>query len=128
MTDEADADPDTEGPEAHPEDHGLEPRVDGTLEPFDPERLPAAVLPSAAPTRPVRALAFLSIVIAGLCGGLIGFAFTDLQCDDGCATLAAFGGLVGALIGAGGVAVVAVLVLRAMDEWSSGAEPKRDKR
>ena len=52
-------------------------------------------------------------------GGLIGFAFTDLQCDDGCSTLAGVGGLIGAVVGAVGVAIVAVLTLRAMDEWNT---------
>lgn len=94
----------------------------GDLETFDPAELPVATIPTAAPSRPVRALAFASIVIAGLCGGLIGYAFTDLQCTDGCSTLAGGGALLGAIIFAGGVAIVAVLVLRAMDEWESGGE------
>ena len=42
---------------------------------------------------------------------------TDLQCQGDCATPDAIGALVGALIGAGGVAVVVVLALRAMGEW-----------
>ena len=49
---------------------------------------------SALPSGRARGLAFAAIVVAGVCGGLIG-----------------------ALLGAGGVAVVAVLVLRAMGEW-----------
>ena len=101
--------------------------------------------PTALPSVTARALAFVAILLGGLCGGLIGYAVTDLQCgtpeavvelgedgrpvsgspipvrdeDDaaGCRTLAAVGGLVGAGIGAGGVAVVSVLVLRAMAEW-----------
>lgn len=104
-----------------------------------------AYTPSALPSVAARALAFVAIVLGGLCGGLIGYAVTDLQCglpettveldaegrpvdgaavperdpDDaaGCRTLAAVGGLVGAVVGAGGVAVVSVLVLRAMAEW-----------
>jgi hypothetical protein len=94
----------------------------GDIEPFDPADLPVASIPTAAPSRPVRALAFASIVIAGLCGGLIGYAFTDLQCTDGCSTLAGGGALLGAIIFAAGVAIVAVLVLRAMDEWQSSDE------
>jgi hypothetical protein len=101
--------------------------------------------PTALPSVAARALAFIAILLGGLCGGLIGYAITDLQCgtpeaavelgadgrpvegaevperdpDDvaGCRTVAAIGGLVGAAIGAGGVAVVSVLVLRAMAEW-----------
>ena len=97
----------------------LRPRDSDAVESFSPDRLPRARVPSAAPSRPARALAFSSIVIAGLCGGLIGYAFTDLQCTDGCSTLAGVGALAGALIGAVGVAIVATLVLRAMDEWES---------
>ncbi len=50
-------------------------------------------------------------------GAFIGWGFTDLQCQGDCATPDAIGALVGALIGAGGVAVVVVLALRAMGEW-----------
>ncbi len=109
----------------HEEDPGD--RTDGDLEPapsalpesFEPESLPSTPLSAAAPSRPARTLAFVSIVVAGVCGGLIGFAFTDLQCDDGCTALAGLGGLVGAVVAAVGVAIVAVLVLRAMDEWQT---------
>lgn len=101
-------------------DHGaIEPAAASTPEPFDVERLPVASVPAAVPSKPVRALAFSSIVIAGLCGGLIGYAFTDLQCTDGCTAAAGVGGVVGAIVGAVGVAIVAVLVLRAMDEWET---------
>lgn len=62
-------------------------------------------------------LAFVAIVLGGLCGGLIGYGFTDLQCADGCTGLAGGAGLLGAVVGAGGVGVVAVLALRAMGEW-----------
>ena len=58
-----------------------------------------------------------SIVVAGACGGLIGWAVVDLQCTGDCALLTGLGGLVGALIAAVGVAIVAVLTLRAMNEW-----------
>lgn len=59
----------------------------------------------------------MSILVAGLCGALIGSSFVRIQCDDGCTTAAGLAGIAGALIAAGGVAVVAVLVLRAMGEW-----------
>jgi hypothetical protein len=76
-------------------------------------------------------LAFLAIVGGGLCGGLIGWGVTDLQCGDrppaaearayhadaGCRTWSAAGGLLGAGVGAGGTGIVSVLVLRAMAEW-----------
>ena len=73
--------------------------------------------PSALPSTAARAVAFASILVAGLCGGLIGWAFVDLQCDGDCGLLAGASGLFGAVVAAGGVAVVAVLALRAMGEW-----------
>ncbi len=104
----------------------LEPAPPSLPAELDPESLPSTRLAAAAPSRPARALAFVSILVGGLCGGLIGFAFTDLQCDDGCAVLAGVGGVIGALAGAIGVAVVAVLVLRAMDEWETVKDAKPD--
>jgi hypothetical protein len=73
--------------------------------------------PSALPSTTARILAFAAILIGGLCGGLIGWAFVDLQCEGDCGTAAGAVGLVGAVGGAAGVAVVAVLALRAMGEW-----------
>jgi hypothetical protein len=92
--------------------------------------------PTALPSVTARLLAFLAILIGGTCGGLIGWSVTDLQCgndddpavaeaegrdpdegEDGCTTWSAGGALIGAALGAGGTAVVSVLVLRAMSEW-----------
>ena len=105
--------------------------------------------PTALPSVTARLLAFLAVLLGGLCGGLIGYSVADLQCgggdevlvipddpdeapstsattappvdddgdDDGCTTIAGLGAVGGAVIGAGGVGVVAVLVLRAMAEW-----------
>ncbi len=73
---------------------------------------------SALPSTAARALALAAIVLAGVCGGLIGWKVTTLQVDDPGA-LAGLGGLVGAVLGAGGVGIVAVLVLRAMSEWDT---------
>lgn len=80
--------------------------------PPDDER-PVSALPSPL----ARALAFAAILLAGLCGALIGWAFIDLQCTGSCATPSGIAAIVGGLIAAGGVAVVAVLTLRAMGEW-----------
>ncbi len=77
---------------------------------------------SALPSTRARALAFLAILVAGVCGSLIGSSFVNLQCEGDCSTASGVGALVGALAGAGGVAVVAVLVLRAMGEWRAIAE------
>jgi hypothetical protein len=62
-------------------------------------------------------MAFAAILVAGFCGGVIGYAFTDLQCEGVCTVQTGIGGLTGALIGAIGVAIVATLALRAMGEW-----------
>ena len=64
-------------------------------------------------------MAFLSIIVAGACGGLIGYAFTDLGCERGCTTAAGLVGLGTAVGAAIGVGIVAVLVLRASAEWSA---------
>jgi uncharacterized membrane protein YeaQ/YmgE (transglycosylase-associated protein family) len=75
--------------------------------------------PTALPSVGARVLGFVAIIAAGAIGAFIGYAFTDLQCHGACATPDAIGGLVGALIGAIGVAVVVVLALRAMGEWKN---------
>jgi hypothetical protein len=82
---------------------------------------------SALPSTGARVLAFGAIVIAGLCGGLIGYAVTDLQCEGTCTTNTALGALAGAAFAAFGVAVIAVLALRAMGEWQT-IQDKNDKR
>jgi len=64
-----------------------------------------------------RILAFAAIAVAGACGGLIGWAFVNLQCTGGCEVPKAIGAVTGSLIASIGVAVVAVLGLRAMGEW-----------
>jgi hypothetical protein len=73
----------------------------------------------ALPSVGTRVLAFAAIVIAGVCGGFIGWAFVDLQCSGDCGTPTALGGLIGAVTAALGVAVVVVLTLRAMGEWKT---------
>ena len=75
--------------------------------------------PTSLPSTGARVLAFVAILIGGVCGGLIGYGFADLSCADDCSTAAGFAGLIGAAIGAGGVAIVAVLALRAMGEWKT---------
>ena len=72
---------------------------------------------SAAPSRTARALALAAIIIGGVCGGLIGYAFVDLQCSGDCSTANGIGLLIGAVSSAAGVAVIVVLALRAMGEW-----------
>lgn len=73
--------------------------------------------PSALPPAGARAVAFVAIVVGGLCGLLIGRALVAVQCSGDCDLAVGFGALVGGIVAAGGVAVVAILVLRAMGEW-----------
>jgi hypothetical protein len=72
---------------------------------------------SALPSRRARILAFVAIVVAGIAGGLIGWSFVDIQCTGDCGTPSGIGAIVGGSMAAAGVAVVAVLGLRAMGEW-----------
>jgi hypothetical protein len=72
---------------------------------------------SAIPSPLARAVAFVGILLGGLAGALIGYALVDIQCDGDCGLAKGFGLLAGAVIAAGGMAIVAVLVLRAMGEW-----------
>ncbi len=88
-------------------------------DPEDSLRLPERG-PTALPPVKARAAAFLAIVVGGICGLLIGSALVRLQCSGECSTPIGAGALAGAVLGAGGVAVVAVLVLRAMGEWRAG--------
>lgn len=92
-------------------------------------------LPSALPSRGARALAFGAILIGGLCGGLIGFSVARLECTGDCTSSKSLGALFGAIAGALGVAVIAVLALRAMGEWKtiqerddSGQDRRNDSR
>jgi len=75
--------------------------------------------PTALPSTGARVLAFVAILVGGLCGGLIGYGFADLQCTGSCTVLAGGAGLLGAVLGAVGVGIVAVLALRAMGEWTT---------
>ncbi|MCU0312276.1 MAG: hypothetical protein MUE36_15190 [Acidimicrobiales bacterium] len=74
--------------------------------------------PTALPSVGARVLAFVAIVLAGAAGAFIGYGVAQLQCTgDDCAAITGLGGLFGAVVAAGGTAVVAVLTLRAMGEW-----------
>lgn len=77
---------------------------------------------SALPSRGARALAFVSILVGGLAGGLIGHGLVAVQCDGECGLPRGLGITVGALAAAGGTAVVAVLALRALGEWREMAD------
>lgn len=92
----------------------------------DPDANPGrAPSPSSAPEHPLsalpsplaRAVAFVGILFGGLAGGAIGYALVTIQCTGDCGLAVGLGLLVGAVVAALGMAVVAVLGLRAMGEW-----------
>lgn len=72
---------------------------------------------SALPAVGVRISAFLAICLSGLAGALIGYSLISLQCEGDCGVPLGIGIFIGAVIAAGGMAVVAVLVMRALGEW-----------
>ena len=74
---------------------------------------------SSIPSVKARLLAITAITISGLCGGLVGYAVTDLQCENECDTLSGSIGLGSALLCALGVSIVANLALKAMSEWKT---------
>jgi hypothetical protein len=67
------------------------------------------------PSRGAFLLAFGGVVLAGILGGIIGYGIADVSSQSDLSHLV--GVFVGSIIGAGGVGIVAVLVLRAMAEW-----------
>lgn len=79
----------------------------------EPSTEPDSALPSVL----ARLLAFVSIFIGAGAGGMIGHTFADLAGFGGAAI-----GLItflSILLGAGGVAIVSVLTLRAFGEWET---------
>ncbi len=69
------------------------------------------------PSRSAVALAILGVVVAGTFGALIGWGLVDVSQSDSSASPLILGAAIGALVSAGGVTIVAILVLRAMVEW-----------
>jgi uncharacterized membrane protein len=76
--------------------------------------------PPTMPSRTAFLLAFASVIVAGCFGGVIGYGLADIDCTRNCAGSRLLATVVGAVIGAAGVGIVAVLVLRAMAEWRRG--------
>ena len=72
---------------------------------------------SALPSGTARVLAFVAIIVTGAAGALIGYGTVDVQCGGDCGLPLGLGILIGAVMFAGGAAIVAVLVLRALGEW-----------
>ena len=72
---------------------------------------------SALPSPLARIIAFVSVLLGGLAGALIGYTLVDIQYDGTSTMPLGLGLLIGAIISAGGTAIIAVLVLRATGEW-----------
>lgn len=72
---------------------------------------------SALPSVQVRIGAFIAICLSGLAGGLIGYSLVALQCEGDCGLPLGLGVLIGSVLSAAGMAIVAVLVMRALGEW-----------
>ncbi|MCB1028845.1 MAG: hypothetical protein KDB24_13915, partial [Microthrixaceae bacterium] len=69
----------------------------------------------------MRAVAFAAIMIGGLAGALVGGRFGDVACTGSCDGIIGATMLVGTVVGALGVAVVAVITLRVAGEWVGGS-------
>ena len=59
---------------------------------------------------------------------MIGASLVSLQCEGDCGLPLGLGLLAGAVIAAGGMAVVAVLVMRALGEWREIDDHERTDR
>ena len=69
-----------------------------------------------------------AIVLGGLAGAVIGHTLVDLQCEGDCALPLGLGVFFGAVVAAGGMSIVAVLVLRALGEWREVEQRERTAR
>lgn len=70
----------------------------------------------------------MAILVGGFAGGLIGYTLVDLQCHGECGLEKGIGALVGAVLAALGMSVVAVLVLRALGEWREIERHERSRQ
>ena len=95
------------------------------------------------PQRRSVVLAFVGVIVAGCLGGTIGWGLVDATCSEApmqvqrlltavpdyevhtpsCDVYLLLGALAGALVCALGAAIVAVLVLRAQNEWRAHPPP-----
>lgn len=80
---------------------------------------------SALPSPAARVAAFVAVLVGGFAGGLIGYTLVKLQCDGDCGLPLGIGAFVGAVVAAGGMSIVAVLVLRAVGEWREVEQRER---
>ncbi len=98
--------------------------ADGTTESHGDPTSAAGGPDTALPPLFARVLAFLAVFVGAAAGGFIGYAFAELGNFEGFT-----GGLIVLLTGlgfAGGVAVIAVLTLRALGEWRTIREQGPD--
>jgi len=84
--------------------------------------------PPTMPSRTAFLLSFTSVVVAGVFGGIIGFGLADIGCTGNCDGARVAGTVIGAIVGAVGVGIVAILVLRAMAEWRRNPTPRSGPR
>ena len=85
-------------------------------------------VPSALPSVLARVLAFSAVIVASICGGLMGLALARLQWGETEKTWVIIVSIVGSISASVGVVIVAVLVLRAMAEWSEVASIRVRRR
>ena len=90
---------------------------------------------SALPSVGVRVGAFAAILLSGLAGALIGYSLIAIQCEGDCGLAKGIGLTIGAIVAAGGMSIVTVLVMRAIGEWreiedrtGAGHAPRTDDR
>lgn len=91
----------------------------------DPRRNLPSGPGSALPPLGARILAFASVLVAGIFGGLIGYAVVDIATEGDRPILSGLVGLASAVVAAIGVAIVAVLTMRAMGEWKTNSAGRR---
>ena len=90
----------------------------------DTDERPLSALPSPA----ARIAAFAAILVGGFAGGLIGYTLVKLQCEGDCGLPLGIGLFLGAVLAAGGMSIVAVLVLRALGEWREIERREAERR
>ena len=60
-----------------------------------------------------------SVLVAGACGALIGWAVADLQCVGDCEVQTGASSFAGGVLAALGTALICVLATQAMAEWKA---------
>lgn len=100
-------------------EHAYDRAVTQRDSPSDATPHPAPGPPTALPSVRARAIAFASIIVAGMVGGAVGYWFMLLQCTGRCAVPSGIGMTIGTLVGSVGAAVVCTFALRMLPEWSA---------